>query len=91
MQDEALEYCDGRQNGHLHVACSAHAEGQEEEKRELILALLSLGFILEDKNLDGKTCLDLTPQYDRIRLKGAFSLAGFLFNRVIRCEFPLFR
>lgn len=47
----------------LHVAVAAHAEGAEEKqgKRNVVERLLRLGFILDDTNLDGKTCRDFCP------------------------------
>mmetsp|Transcript_45396 Transcript_45396/g.113827 ORF Transcript_45396/g.113827 Transcript_45396/m.113827 type:complete len:180 (-) Transcript_45396:278-817(-) len=61
-RDEALEYTDNKSNGVLHVACASNGEGVEEQKKEVVARLLSLGFILDDDNVDGVKCRDLVPK-----------------------------
>eukprot|EP00282_Hemiselmis_andersenii_P039501 CAMPEP_0169440226 /NCGR_PEP_ID=MMETSP1042-20121227/7622_1 /TAXON_ID=464988 /ORGANISM="Hemiselmis andersenii, Strain CCMP1180" /LENGTH=177 /DNA_ID=CAMNT_0009551199 /DNA_START=204 /DNA_END=737 /DNA_ORIENTATION=- len=61
-RDEALEYTDGKGNGILHVACASNGEGVEQQKQDVVARLLSLGFILDDENADGKKCRDMVPK-----------------------------
>lgn len=59
----------------LHVAIAARAEGPEEKvaKRTVISALLRLGFVLDDTNMDGKTCKDMCPQTFEKDMRGGHS------------------
>jgi len=65
-----LEYTDNKSNGVLHVACASNGEGVEEQKKEVVARLLSLGFILDDDNVDGVKCRDLVPKEFEKDLRG---------------------
>ena len=80
LQDEALEYSDKRCNGMLHVAIAARAEGPEElmAKRTVVSALLKHGFVLDDTNLDGKTCKDMCPASFERDMRGQRSMTAHL-------------
>jgi hypothetical protein len=77
LQDEALEYVDPKNNGHLHMACLGYAQSEDEAaiRERAMIRLLKLGFILDDKNAKGETCLDLAAPDVRPQIIGIVAKA----------------
>ncbi len=70
---------DPKLNGHLHVACLGYAQSEDvpATRERAVLQLLKLGFILEEKNAKGETCLDLAVESVRAEIMGKYlSMTG---------------